>query len=206
MVAFCLNGDGLPQWSSGWASTCQCKGHKFNPWSRRIPHATGHLSPCTTTTWPELANWCSATREATAMRAHAPQLENSPNSPQLEKAQGSNQDPVQWKVNIFLKNGRWIKSLYSKDIYRHTITFLESEYDFHPKRQEDFPLSQTFLFLNLSQAKKIITYHCLETSLHVCWILTMYKVYRAEKGSKDRLSTFTDWDLSPAEKPSVLAK
>ena len=39
----------LPRWSSGWESTCQCRGHGFNPWSGRIPHATRQPSPCTTT-------------------------------------------------------------------------------------------------------------------------------------------------------------
>ena len=29
-------------------STCQCKGHKFDPWSGKIPHTTGQLSLCTT--------------------------------------------------------------------------------------------------------------------------------------------------------------
>ena len=29
-------------------------GHRFNPWSRKIPHATEELSPCTTTTEPAL--------------------------------------------------------------------------------------------------------------------------------------------------------
>ena len=32
---------GLPWWSSGWESTCQCRGHVFDPWFRRIPHAVG---------------------------------------------------------------------------------------------------------------------------------------------------------------------
>ena len=36
---------GLPWWSSGLESTCQCRGHGFNPWSRKIPHATEQLSP-----------------------------------------------------------------------------------------------------------------------------------------------------------------
>ena len=35
-------------------SACQCRGHRFNPWSRKIPHATEQLSPCTTTTEPAL--------------------------------------------------------------------------------------------------------------------------------------------------------
>ena len=28
-----------PWWPSGEQSTCQCRGHGFDPWSRRIPHA-----------------------------------------------------------------------------------------------------------------------------------------------------------------------
>ena len=32
---------GPPWWSSGWESTCQCRGHGFDPWSGKIPHATG---------------------------------------------------------------------------------------------------------------------------------------------------------------------
>ena len=41
---------GLLLWSSGWESACQCKGHRFDPWSGRIPHALGQLSPFATTT------------------------------------------------------------------------------------------------------------------------------------------------------------
>ena len=41
---------GLPWWSSGKESACQCRGCGFNPWSRKIPHAEGQLSPCTATT------------------------------------------------------------------------------------------------------------------------------------------------------------
>ena len=43
---------GLPWWHSGWESACQCRGHRFEPWSRKIPHATEQLSPCATTTEP----------------------------------------------------------------------------------------------------------------------------------------------------------
>ena len=35
-------------------SACQCRGHRFEPWSGRIPHAVERLSPCATTTEPEL--------------------------------------------------------------------------------------------------------------------------------------------------------
>ena len=33
-------------------SACQCRGHGFEPWSRKIPHAAEQLSPCATTTEP----------------------------------------------------------------------------------------------------------------------------------------------------------
>ena len=30
---------GCPWWSSGWESACQCREHRFDPRSRKIPHA-----------------------------------------------------------------------------------------------------------------------------------------------------------------------
>ena len=36
----------------GWESACQSQGHGFNSWSRKTLHATGQLSPGTTTTEP----------------------------------------------------------------------------------------------------------------------------------------------------------
>ena len=30
----------------------QCRGHGFEPWSGKIPHATEQLTPCATTTEP----------------------------------------------------------------------------------------------------------------------------------------------------------
>ena len=35
-------------------SVYQCRGHRFNPGSRKISHATEQLSPCVSTTEPEL--------------------------------------------------------------------------------------------------------------------------------------------------------
>ena len=43
---------GLPWWHSGWESACQCRGHRFEPWSGKIPHATEWLGPWATTTEP----------------------------------------------------------------------------------------------------------------------------------------------------------
>ena len=45
---------GPPLGFSGWESACQCRGHRFDPWSRKIPHAMEQLSPCATTTEPVL--------------------------------------------------------------------------------------------------------------------------------------------------------
>ena len=39
---------GLPWWLSGGESACQCRGHRFGPWSGNIPHAMEQLNPCTT--------------------------------------------------------------------------------------------------------------------------------------------------------------
>ena len=36
--AFKEEKSGLPWWLSGKESTCQCRGHGFSPWSRKIPH------------------------------------------------------------------------------------------------------------------------------------------------------------------------
>ena len=43
---------GLPWWHSGWESACQCRGHGFEPWSGRIPHAAEQLGPWATSTEP----------------------------------------------------------------------------------------------------------------------------------------------------------
>ena len=49
---FKSQGEGLPWWRSGWESACQCRGHGFEPWSGKIPHAVEQLSPCATITEP----------------------------------------------------------------------------------------------------------------------------------------------------------
>ena len=36
---------GLPWWLGGKESTCQSRRHRFNSWSRQIPHAAQQLSP-----------------------------------------------------------------------------------------------------------------------------------------------------------------
>ena len=43
---------GLPWWRSGWESACQCRGHGFEPWSGKIPHAAERLGPWATIAKP----------------------------------------------------------------------------------------------------------------------------------------------------------
>ena len=43
---------GLPWWRSGWESACRCRGHGFEPWSGKIPHAAERLGPWATITEP----------------------------------------------------------------------------------------------------------------------------------------------------------
>ena len=40
----------LPCWLRSEESTCQCRKHRFDPWPKKIPHATKQLRPCATTT------------------------------------------------------------------------------------------------------------------------------------------------------------
>ena len=54
---------GLPWWLSGEESTCQCRGHRFGPWSKKISHATGQLSPDAPTIKPVLRSLGSRTTE-----------------------------------------------------------------------------------------------------------------------------------------------
>ena len=52
----------LPWWLSGKESACQCRRHRFNPWSRKIPLAT---NLCTTTTEPVLQSLRAVANEPT---------------------------------------------------------------------------------------------------------------------------------------------
>ena len=109
---------GLPWWSSGWESACQCRRHRFNPWSRKIPHAPGQLAPCPVTmeptlqspgpgtTEPECSNsWSPRALEPVPCnkRSHhneKPQLERRPCSPQVRKPMHSNKDSVKPKNKL----------------------------------------------------------------------------------------------------------
>ena len=75
---------GLPSWSSDEESSCQCRGHRFDPWSWKIPHAVGQLSPRAHVLQQE---------KPLRWEAPAPQLERSPLPLQLEQARVQERRP-----------------------------------------------------------------------------------------------------------------
>ena len=89
-IAFSRNiPNGLSWWLSGKESACQFRRHRFNPWSRKIPHATDQLTHV-----PQLLSLCSGAREATAMKSLLTTTREKPHS---------NKDPVQPKIDILKK-------------------------------------------------------------------------------------------------------
>ena len=61
----------FPWWLSGKESACQCRGHGFDPWSRKIPRAVEQLSPGARNL--QLRSPCAATTDVHAPRVCAPQ-------------------------------------------------------------------------------------------------------------------------------------
>ena len=68
----------LSWWLSGKESACQCRGHRFNCWSGKIPHAAGQLSPV-----PLLLNQHSGGCEPQLLCLHATAAEASLSRPML---------------------------------------------------------------------------------------------------------------------------
>ena len=62
---------GLPWQCREQESSCYCRGHWFDPWSRKIPPAVEQLSPSTTTAEPTRQDPRAATTEAHVPRAYA---------------------------------------------------------------------------------------------------------------------------------------
>ena len=76
--------------------TCQGRGHRFDPFSRKIPHAEEQLSLCAKTTEPEarVPRACALQPETPPQEeAHAPQPERSPCSLQPERARRQRRRP-----------------------------------------------------------------------------------------------------------------
>ena len=84
---------GLPWWRSGWESACQRRGHGFEPWSGKIPHAAEQLGLWATTTEPARLEPILPTREAAIVRGPRTAMKSGPHLPQLEKALAKKQRP-----------------------------------------------------------------------------------------------------------------
>ena len=74
---------GLPWWLSGKESACQCRGHGFDPWCRRISHTSKQLSLWATTIEPVRLSPRAATTEPTCHKLKP--SHSSASAPQQEK-------------------------------------------------------------------------------------------------------------------------
>ena len=104
---------GCPWWLSGEEYACQCRGHGFDPWPRKIPHGVEQLSLrlCSRARETILSPW-AATAEAHVPGARGWQQENPPREkPACHKWRGaplsetrerpsSNKDAAQPKIKI----------------------------------------------------------------------------------------------------------
>ena len=91
---------GLPWWLTGEESTCQCRGHGFDPWSGKIPHAQEQLSLCTATAEAHGPGAHALQHEKPLQReAHAPQ-QRVPRLLHLEKAHVQQPRPSAAKSKI----------------------------------------------------------------------------------------------------------
>ena len=93
----------LPWWSSGEESSCQCREHRLDPWSRKIPCAAAQQSPCSTA------------RETTTRRALSSIVKSSPHSLQLGESTRSSEDPAQPKIKFEKKRVKatlsWLETI-----------------------------------------------------------------------------------------------
>ena len=99
---------GLPWQLSGKESACQFKRQRFNPWSRKIPHAAEQLSLCATTSEPARHNFWACMQQplkpagCALWQVRAPQGEAHALQP--EKSPHSREDPAQAKTNNIFKS------------------------------------------------------------------------------------------------------
>ena len=108
---------GLPWWLSGKESTCQCRRHRFDPWSRKIPHSSEQLKPVHHSYW---------TREPELLSPHAQLLK--PTSPRA-CALGQ-EKPPQWKARALqlessLRLLQLEKSLWAVTKIQHSYKYIK---------------------------------------------------------------------------------
>ena len=86
---------GLPWWRSGWESACRCRGHGFEPWSGKIPHAAEQLGPWATTTEPARLEPVLRNERPRWWEACAPRWGVAPACHNWRKPSHRNEDPTQ---------------------------------------------------------------------------------------------------------------
>ena len=91
---------GLPWWRSGWESACRRRGHGFEPWSGKIPHAAEQLGPWATTAEPARLEPVLRNRRGRDSDRPAHRDEEwPPLAATREKPSHRNKDPTQPKIN-----------------------------------------------------------------------------------------------------------
>ena len=91
---------GLLWWSAGWETSCQHRGHRFNPWSgNKDPTWQGATKPMCHNSWSP----CGLEPVLRSKRSHcnekpAPQQRVDPTCRIKRKPARSNQEPVQLKI------------------------------------------------------------------------------------------------------------
>ena len=137
---------GLPRWFSGKEPACQCRRHRFSPWSGKMGHATEQRSPWAATTDSVLQSlgaataepagcdcWRPCTAEPVRLRARAPQslcstaggatVTRSPHSATREEPSfaASRERPVQqWRPSTAIN--KWINKFLKDVIYMYNRT------------------------------------------------------------------------------------
>ena len=87
--------------------SAKCKGHGFDPWSKKIPHTVGQLSQWATTAEALMPRACAPRQQKPPLReTQAPQWRAAATHHNWRKPTCSNQDPIcsRKRINtIFLK-------------------------------------------------------------------------------------------------------
>ena len=83
---------GLPWWSSGEESSCQCRGHGFYLWPRKIPHASRQLNLCLQLLKPV---WL----EACALQQKKAPVQHQRSSAAKDKSKFKNNKYIKTKIN-----------------------------------------------------------------------------------------------------------
>ena len=101
-------------------STCQCRGHRFDPWSRKIPHAEEQLNPCTTATGAR-APWSLALQlKPLQWVAPTPQQESLPPAPRESLCAAAKTEYSQKQIQLLHKKQTPEKARASRNT-QHTV-------------------------------------------------------------------------------------